>query len=95
MQFIDHGNGFTLKLSARDTYDWTWKPGAHWPCSTLANKRLVACFDTNGLCDLTVNGCYPSDEIDGHELSAIVADHAALKLDRDHPCWFVAVGQFR
>lgn len=81
-----------LKLSARDTQNWAERPGAAWPCSTLAGKRFVACFDRNGLCDLTINGRYGN--CDGHELNAITCDFLRHSLPKDHECWFVCVGQF-
>jgi len=54
---------------------------------------LMAVFDTNGLLDLTVDGRNAGD-IDGHEFSAIVADHVRGRLPAEHPCYFVACGQF-
>lgn len=95
MRTAIHSDSFTVWLSAQDTYDWAGKPMASWPCSTLANKRLVASFDTNGLYDLSVNGRDTSEDTDGNELSAMVSDFMANKLPKDHPCYFVAVGQFQ
>ena len=95
MRLRDDGTGFVLWASADDTHHWARKPGAAWPCSTLSGHRFMAVFDTNGLLDLTVDGRDAPDDIDGHELSAIVADLAGEKLPKDHPCWFVAVGQFQ
>ena len=97
MRLKDNGNSFTIWLSARDTYEWARKPGAAWPCATLANKRVCASFDTNGIYDLTINGLYPTEDggwIDGNEFSALIADHAKTRLSPDHPCYFVAIGQF-
>jgi len=93
MKILDNGNALTLWVSARDSSDWASKPGAAWPCSTLAGHRFVACFDTGGLCDLSVDGRDAVD-VDGAELSAICADLLARKLAPDHPCYDVAVGQF-
>ena len=84
----------TIWLSARDTDGWAHKPGAAWPCSVLSGRRLVATLDSNGLCDLTVNGRDSPDDLTGVELSAICADHLAGRLHADHPAYFVAVGQF-
>jgi len=77
---------YTLWLSARDTYDWAHKPGARWPCSTLSDHRAMVQVDTNGLCDLTIDGKDEGD-IDGNELDAIVADHLPLALRHLWPCW--------
>jgi hypothetical protein len=85
-------NGITLWLSARDTQDWATKPGAAWPCSELAGKRLCASFDLNGLVELTIDG--KSGEVPCDEFNAITSDFLAQKLPRDHPCWDVCVGQF-
>ena len=85
----DQGTGFTVWLSASDTYDWA----PCWPCSTLKDKRLKAEYDSNGLLDLTVNGKYP-DSIDASEMSAVVSDFVKDKLDKDNVAYFVAVQQF-
>ncbi|HSG61883.1 MAG TPA: hypothetical protein VLA24_10695 [Pseudomonadales bacterium] len=85
-------NSFTVWLSRNDTYTWAHKTGAAWPCSMLSNKRVVASFDANGLYDFAVNG--KGDDIDGNELSAIVADSMRDLLPAEHPAYFVAVGQF-
>jgi hypothetical protein len=82
-----------LWLSSSDTYAWAHRTGAAWPCSQLAGRRVFAEFDSNGLCDLAIDG--KSDEdCDANEFNAITSDHLASKLPRDHPAYFVAVGQF-
>ncbi len=86
---------FTLWLSAQDTYDWKTKPGASWPCSTIDGRPVMVQFDSNGLLDFTVNSKNAPDDIDGTELTAMVADFMATRLPRDHPAYFVAVEQFR
>jgi|DEB0MinimDraft_6_1074348.scaffolds.fasta_scaffold499611_1 hypothetical protein len=90
MRLKDYGEAVTVWLSADDTYHWARR----WPCSGLSGKRLRAEFDTNGLLDCAVDGAYLED-LDGAELSAIVADHLADRLDPAHPCYFVTVGQFQ
>lgn len=99
MRTLIHDNGFTLWLSANDTYDWAHRVNDSWPCSTLSNHRLTASFDSNGLYDLTIDGkCLSGEgycEVDAHELSAIVADLMKKKLPTTHPCYDVAVGQFQ
>ncbi len=82
-----------LWLSANDTYDWAHKAGASWPCSQLSDKRLFVEFDTNGLCDIAIDG--KPDDCDANELNAMVSDYLAAKLPKNHPCYFVVVGQFR
>lgn len=89
---------FKLWLSAADTYNWAHRPGSSWPCSTLSDNRLFVEFDSNGLCDISVNGGNSEtvlQHIDGHELNAAVADHAARLLPQDHPLHFIVVGQFQ
>lgn len=100
MRIADSGSAVTLWASARDTDDWARKPGAAWPCSTLAGHRFCATFDTNGLLDLTIDGRWPGeaahgDDVDGNELSAICADLLSEQIAKDHPVYFVAIGQFR
>lgn len=86
----------TVKLwaSARDTYDWANRPERRWPCSTLADSRVFAEFDSNGLLDLAIDGHSDAD-CDAHELSALCADLLAPKLPETHPAYFVAVAQHR
>ena len=85
-------NGFSLWLSANDTYNWAHKAEAAWPCSELSGHRVVVQFDSNGLCDLAIDG--RDGDCDCTELSAIVADFMRGKLPKTHPCRFVAVDQF-
>lgn len=94
MRFLDQGNGFSLWLSANDTYNWANKRNAWWPCSFLSGKRLVVQFDRNGLLDLTINGGKGDQDCPADELSAIVVSFVKNKINQDHPCHFVAVGQF-
>ena len=93
MRLKDNGDSLTIWLSARDTYEWAHRPGAAWPCSTLADKRVCASFDAHGLVESTVNGRW-DNECDGHEFNAVIADHAKTRLPKDHPCYFVVVEQF-
>lgn len=84
----------TLWLSSRNTSAWANKPGASWPCSTLAGKRLCASFDSNGLCNLSMNG-RDAPSIDGAEFSALCSDSLTKILPADHPLFFLIVGQFQ
>lgn len=86
MRLKDYGDAVTVWLSADETYEWA----RCWPCSSLSGKRLRAEFDSSGLLDYAVNGAYLGD-LDGTELSAIVADHLADRLDPEHPCYTVCV----
>lgn len=90
LQIFD--SGFNLWLSANDTSDWADRPGECWPCSELSGHGLFVQFDSNGLCDLSIDG--NDGDCDNTELSAIVADHLD-RLPESHPCYFVAVGQFK
>lgn len=83
--------GVVLWASEADTYEWAQR----WPCSGLIGHRFVATFDADGLCDLTVDGRYGDQDFDGHAFSACCADLIAEsgKLDEEHPCYFLAVGQ--
>ncbi|MHC4621836.1 MAG: hypothetical protein ACYTEQ_29200 [Planctomycetota bacterium] len=69
----DFAVGYTLWLSADETYRWARRTGQSWPCSQLAGKRLRVDVDNSGLCDLAVNG--RTCDVSADELSAIVADH--------------------
>ncbi len=88
-----YDNGFTIWLSARDTYLWATRPGSAWPCSQTSDRRIVAQFDSNGLCDFAIDD-NDEEDIDSNELSALIADHMADRLPKDHICYDVAVGQF-
>ena len=85
MRIKGSADGYAMWLSARDTYDWAHKPGAAWPGSTLANKRVVVSVDSNGLYDLTIDG--REGDCDGNELSAIVADHLPKAYRHMWPTW--------
>ena len=86
-------NNVKLWLSAHETYKWAHRPGASWPCSELSGKRLFAEFDANGLADYRVNG-RDSVDISADEFNAITSDFLRPKLQENHPCYFVVVGQF-
>ncbi len=81
--------GYVLKLSARETYDWAHRPDCSWPCSTLSDRRVVVEVDSNGLCDIAIDGKYPdeSQDYDGHELDAIVSDHLPQEARHLWPTW--------
>jgi hypothetical protein len=72
-----------IHLSARDTYDWANRPGERWPCSQLSNKRVMACFDRNGLYDLTING--RDGDCDVNEFNAIISDNCRKRVPENHP----------
>ena len=80
---------YTLWLSARDTYNWATRPNAIWPCSTLRDHRVMVQVDSNGLCDLTIDGRMPDDPDlgAGGELEAIVSDHLPASLRHLWPTW--------
>jgi hypothetical protein len=66
--------GYTLWLSKSDTENWADDPHKQWPCSTTRGKAIVVEVDSNGLC-----GGKNLDNIDAHELNAIVSDHLPKK----------------
>lgn len=66
------GNTVKLWLSANDTYAWANRPGAAWPCSFLAGKRLFAEFDDGDLVDYAVDG--KCGEVPVDEFNAITSD---------------------
>ena len=80
-------NGYTMLLSAGDTRSWAHKPGAVWPCSTLADKRVWVAVDNNGLYDIAVGGSAELVDIDNNELSACIADHLPPDCRHLWPTW--------
>jgi hypothetical protein len=82
-----------LWLSADDTDNWAHTPGTAWPGSTLEGKRLFVEFDSNGLCDLRING---RAQWMPHytEVNAITSDFLRDKLPEDHPLYHITVGRF-
>jgi len=87
MRISKRDNGYTMWLSARDTYAWANKPGAVWPCSKLAGHRCVIDVDRHGLCGLTFDGQEENVGLDRNELDAIVADHLPRGLRHLWPVW--------
>ena len=87
-------SGVNLWASADDTYQWAHRPHSSWPCSQLSGRRLFAGFDTNGLCELRIDGGRGEQDVDATELSALCSDLLAPHLPADHPCYGVVVGQF-
>jgi hypothetical protein len=77
--------GYTLWLSANDTYHWATRPHMRWPCSDLSGNRLMVYVDSNGLCDMTING--EDGDCSGNELDAIIADHLPADCRHLWPCW--------
>ena len=80
--------GYTMWLSARDTYDWAHRDGARWPCSATSDRRLVVGVDGNGIHGLAVDGHEDHDgDIGSDELGAIVADHLPADCRHLWPTW--------
>ena len=92
----DSGYSFAVYVSRIDSGNWAdgWFGTGRWPCSALGGKRLVATYDSQGLLDYRVNGGRGPQEVDADELNACVSYFAGQELAEDHPCYFVAVGQF-
>lgn len=80
---------YQICLSAKETTAWARKPNATWPCSTLSGHRLMACVDSNGLCDLTIDGKFPSNPDVGSsgELEACITDHLSKDCRHLWPTW--------
>jgi hypothetical protein len=75
-----------LWLSSRDTWDWAHKPGAFWPCSQLADRRVFAEFEPNGdLVDLAIDGGRGEQDIDSTEFNAMCSDFLRSRFGPDHP----------
>ena len=87
MRIARSSMGYTMHLSANDTYNWAHRPDTAWPCSTLSNRRVVVVVDSNGLCDLAINGGRGDQDCDGGELDAIVTDHLPKDLRKWWPTW--------
>ncbi len=84
----DKPTGYIIWLSKNDTYRWSRRVGCSWPCSSLRNKALRVDVDSNGLCDLAINGkSGEGEDCDGNELDAIIADHLPERLQHLWPCW--------
>jgi hypothetical protein len=82
--------GYTMWLSANDTYWWADGQGPtklRWPGSVCSGKRLVVVVDDNGLIDMAINGKDHIDGLGGHELDAIVSDHLPKDLRHFWPTW--------
>ena len=75
MRIIKSEYGTKLWLSKNDTYGWSHKSGAAWPCSFLSDKSLFAEFDAGGdLIDLTINNGRGDQDCPSDELNAITED---------------------
>jgi hypothetical protein len=94
MRIQDDGDSFALWVSADDTYNWANRINNAWPCSTLSGHRFACCFDRTGLVEFTLDGKQFAD-VDANEFNACVSDLLTGKLPEDHPCYFVAIGQFK
>jgi hypothetical protein len=82
----------TVEASAYELYDWAHRPGASWPCSTLARLDSIrATFDRGGLVGIDHPG---ADDVPGDEFNAWTSDVLRDVLGPGHPVWFVTVGQF-
>jgi len=88
---IAYGDDYVVVwLSRRDTREWA----EHWPCSTLVGHSFRAVFDSNGLCDFTVDGKCSQYDVAAYEFNAICADLCTDKLPKDHPLYFMLVEQY-
>lgn len=95
-------HGVSIAADQFNLYEWSHRPGAAWPCSTLDElASIVVAFDSGGLLDLTTSTDDPTAsedsagiDIDGAELSAWACDVLRAVLPVDHPAYDVCVGQF-
>ena len=85
MKFSGNDNGYTLLLSAVDTYEWAHRPGSVWVCSRCSGSRLKVQVDRNGICEMKING--RSGDVPGEELEAIVAAHLPAEFRHLWPVW--------
>ena len=90
-------NSIKLWLSEDNTTEWVHKSKAQgkWFDSVLLSKRLFAEFNSKGLCRLTINGRFVS--LTGKisdEAKAMTSDWLQVHLSKDHPLYFITVGQF-
>ena len=84
MKIERQGNTVKLWLSADDTYRWARRPGAAWPCSFLAGKRLFAEFADGDLVDFAVNGKSSSATaraLPADEFNAITSDFIKIRTE--------------
>jgi hypothetical protein len=76
-------------LSSKDTREWARRPSSYWPCSTLADRRAFAEYDSHGdLIDYAVDGETGEHVCDGVEFNAIMSDFLFGKFGADHPAIF-------
>lgn len=77
---LDPATGRVSRVYASQaaTQAWASKPGARWPCSTVAGHRIRADFDTGAhagdLVDLAVDGRDAPEDLDGYELGVVLDD---------------------
>ena len=74
--------GYKLWLSRQDTSNFA----RQWRCSTLGGEAVFIEVDKNGLCDARVT-TVKSDDINGYELEAIVADMLPPAYREYWPVW--------
>lgn len=86
MQLTPKQTGYTMSLMPDETDAWAHRPGAAWPCSTIAGQSLAVEADSNGLCYIEIDGGTCVD-FDIHELEAIIADHLPASLRHHWPVW--------
>jgi hypothetical protein len=72
-------NYYRLTLSSQETEQWS----KCWPCSTIGGKSLTVIVDSNGI--ESVNKAM--ENVDTHELEAIVADFLPKIAQHLWPVW--------
>jgi hypothetical protein len=88
-------NTVVLEVTKNETVNWATEK--NWICSKIAGHDLKAVFDQNGVYELAIDGnVIGGDElhIDEQEFNSFACDHLHDRIPLNHPCYFVAVGQF-
>ena len=85
MKLTPTPSGYTLRLSAQET--WDWAIGHGWPGSMLSGRRVRLEVDSNGLCDLAIDGGRGDQDCPSEELNALVSDHLPAAFRHLWPCW--------
>lgn len=90
--------GVTIEATGAQLYAWANRPGCFWPCSELAPLDSIrVAFDSDGLLEIACQLDGKDDaaeDLTSDELNAWSSDVLRGVLSRDHPAWFVTVGQF-
>jgi len=74
MKIKKTGSTTKVWLSQNDTFRWSHRPNAQWPCSTISDKRVYVELDkANDIVEVKINGRNAKD-LDSHELRCCLND---------------------